>query len=117
VEYWLTGLCWVVGWLVVTGLTISPNGIIIVKDFQGRAAGDGFVQFTSPDLVDQALEKHKEKIGHRWEDCVQSISGSGNWLIIGTVVWYVCRLAVNCAGCVLNRTGSCDKSDCFVFWR
>jgi len=63
----------------VTGLPISPNGIIIVKDHQGRAAGDGFVQFTSPESVDRALEKHKEKIGHRWEDCVcQSRSGSGN---------------------------------------
>ena len=56
--------------LVVTGLPISPNGIIIVKDGQGRAAGDGFVQFTAPELVDRALEKHKEKIGHRWEDCM-----------------------------------------------
>ena len=56
--------------LVVTGLPIVPNGIVIVKDGQGRAAGDGFVQFTSPEQVDQALEKHKEKIGHRWEDCM-----------------------------------------------
>lgn len=64
--------------LVVTGMAIAPNGIIIVKDGQGRAAGDGFVQFTSPELVDQALEKHKEKIGHRWEDCLPvRVSGSG----------------------------------------
>jgi len=66
--------------LVVTGMPISPNGIVIVKDSQGRAAGDGFVQFTSPDQVDRALEKHKEKIGHRWERTVlQSVLG----LIIG----------------------------------
>lgn len=55
------------GLVVRTGLPIVPNGIIIVKDGQGRAAGDGFVQFTSPEQVDLALEKHKEKIGHRWE--------------------------------------------------
>jgi len=63
---------WVVVSVGVTGLPISPNGIIIVKDGQGRAAGDGYVQFTSPESVDRALEKHKEKIGHRWEDCTAS---------------------------------------------
>jgi len=55
-------------WVAVTGMAIAPGGILIVKDHLGRAAGDGFVQFTSPDLVDRALEKHKEKIGHRWEE-------------------------------------------------
>jgi len=68
----VTGLCGLWCRLVVTGLPIAPNGIIIVKDGQGRAAGDGYVQFTSPEVVDQALEKHKEKIGHRWEDCYAS---------------------------------------------
>jgi len=79
----------------VTGLPISPNGIIIVKDGQGRAAGDGYVQFTSPELVDQALEKHKEKIGHRWEDCMPvHIWVCGNWLIVTTVLGgLVCSLA------------------------
>jgi len=80
----VTAADWQVNWavlgcgLVVTGMAIVPNGIIIVKDGQGRAAGDGFVQFSSPDVVDQALEKHKEKIGHRWEDCLPvHVSGSG----------------------------------------
>lgn len=56
------------------GLPISPNGIIIVKDGQGRAAGDGYVQFTSPESVDRALEKHKEKIGHRYIEVFRSNS-------------------------------------------
>jgi hypothetical protein len=58
-------------------MAIAPGGILIVTDHMGRAAGDGFVQFTSPDLVDRALEKHKEKIGHRWEE----LSGAPLWAI------------------------------------
>ena len=60
-------------WLVLgcgfwlAGLAIVPNGITILTDSQGRTSGDGYVQFAAPDLVDRALEKHKEKIGHRWE--------------------------------------------------
>ena len=50
-----------------TGLAIAPNGINILTDHEGRTSGDGYVQFTSPDLVERALEKHKEKIGHRWD--------------------------------------------------
>lgn len=54
------------------GLAIAPNGIVIVTDHEGRAAGDGFVRFTSPDLVAKALEKHKEKIGHRYIEVFRS---------------------------------------------
>jgi hypothetical protein len=68
-------------WVAVTGMAIAPGGILIVTDHMGRAAGDGFVQFTSPDLVDRALEKHKEKIGHRWEE------------LSGTPLWATDRLA------------------------
>ncbi len=64
-------------WVDVTGMAIAPGGILIVTDHLGRAAGDGFVQFTSPDLVDRALEKHKEKIGHRWDE----LTGLRRWAI------------------------------------
>ena len=48
------------------GLPIVPNGINLPLDAQGRASGEAYVQFTTPEAVDKALEKHKEKIGHRW---------------------------------------------------
>jgi heterogeneous nuclear ribonucleoprotein F/H len=47
------------------GLEIVPNGITILLDQFGRTTGDAFVQFASMDLVEQALRKHKETIGHR----------------------------------------------------
>ncbi|KAK2712479.1 hypothetical protein QYM36_011239 [Artemia franciscana] len=48
------------------GLPIVPNGINLPLDAQGRASGEAYVQFTTPEAVDKALEKHKEKIGHRY---------------------------------------------------
>lgn len=63
----------------LTGLAIAPNGITILTDHLGRTAGDGFVQFTSADLVEQALKKHKEKIKHRW----------AKWLVL---VWYIGKM-------------------------
>lgn len=93
----MSGLCWVG---CDTGMAIVPNGIVIVKDGQGRAAGDGFVQFTSPELVDQALTKHKEKIGHRWARFPWTHVSCWVWysvvFINGSLVWYgglVCSLA------------------------
>ncbi|GFR74304.1 heterogeneous nuclear ribonucleoprotein H-like [Elysia marginata] len=49
-----------------TGLEIVPNGIMLPEDRQGRSTGEAFVQFASPDIAEGALEKHKERIGHRW---------------------------------------------------
>jgi len=62
-------------------VAIAPNGITILTDHLGRTAGDGFVQFTSADLVEQALKKHKEKIKHRWAD---DRLGFGTWFFM---VW------------------------------
>ena len=55
------------GW-VYTGLEIVPNGIMLPEDRQGRSTGDAYVQFASPDLCEKALLKHKQRIGHRWEE-------------------------------------------------
>ena len=44
-----------------------PNGITLPTDYQGRRTGEAYVQFVNKDVAERALEKHKEKIGHRWE--------------------------------------------------
>ena len=50
---------------VKPGLEIVPNGIDLVTDYNGRSSGDAYVQFADSDYAERALEKHKEKIGHR----------------------------------------------------
>lgn len=49
-------------------MEIVPNGIMLPEDRQGRSTGDAYVQFSTPDLCEKALLKHKERIGHRWEE-------------------------------------------------
>lgn len=48
------------------GLEIVPNGISLLSDGQGRSTGDAYVRFASADDAEQAQNKHKDKIGHRW---------------------------------------------------
>ena len=48
-------------------MEIAPYGITITLDQDGRCTGDAYVQFASPKDAEQALQKHKEKIGHRWD--------------------------------------------------
>lgn len=49
-----------------SGLEILPNGISLPTDFTGRSTGEAYVQFVNKDVAERALQKHKEKIGHRW---------------------------------------------------
>lgn len=49
-----------------SGLEILPNGISLPTDYTGRSTGEAYVQFINKDVAEQALQKHKEKIGHRW---------------------------------------------------
>ncbi|XP_003745268.1 heterogeneous nuclear ribonucleoprotein F [Galendromus occidentalis] len=55
-----------------SGLEIVPNGIVIPVDFNGRTAGDAYVQFASKEAAEKALEKHKERIGHRYIEIFKS---------------------------------------------
>lgn len=62
---------------------------MLPEDRQGRSTGDAYVQFASPDLCEKALLKHKERIGHRWEE--RASRGfiitycEGLWRVDGTV--------------------------------
>lgn len=44
-----------------------PNGITLPTDYSGRSTGEAYIQFSTAALAERALEKHKEKIGHRWD--------------------------------------------------
>jgi hypothetical protein len=50
----------------IAGLPIAPNGITLLTDHLGRTNGQAFVQFSTPDLVEKALERHKATIGRRF---------------------------------------------------
>ncbi|XP_045467613.1 heterogeneous nuclear ribonucleoprotein H2-like [Harmonia axyridis] len=49
-----------------TGLEIVPNGITLLTDYSGRSSGEAYVQFVNKDVAEKALQKHREKIGHRY---------------------------------------------------
>lgn len=55
-------------WVVWVGLEIVPNGITLLTDYSGRSSGEAYVQFVSKEVAEKALQKHREKIGHRWGD-------------------------------------------------
>ncbi|KAH9495429.1 Heteroproteinous nuclear ribonucleoprotein H [Bulinus truncatus] len=61
-----------------TGLEIVPNGIMLPEDRQGRSTGEAFVQFASPSIAERALEKHKERIGHRYIEIFKSSMSEAN---------------------------------------
>lgn len=66
-----------VGWV---GLEIVPNGISIPTDYMGRSSGEAYVQFANKEMAEKAMEKHKEKIGHRWGQEENWTGGTGGWM-------------------------------------
>lgn len=60
-----------------SGLEILPNGISLPTDYTGRSTGEAYVQFVNKDVAERALQKHKEKIGHRWGTGRYSYDGFG----------------------------------------
>lgn len=54
------------------GLEIEENGILMVVDFQGRASGEAFVQFTNGGDAERALGKNKASMGRRYIEVFKS---------------------------------------------
>lgn len=63
-------------WVVWVGLEIVPNGITLLTDYSGRSSGEAYVQFVNKEVAEKALQKHREKIGHRW-----GMGGEGHHLL------------------------------------
>ena len=70
-------------WCLWVGLEIVPNGIALPTDYQGRHTGEAYVQFVNKDTAQKALEKHKEKIAHRW-----------GWICKASKFWFVVTLQI-----------------------
>lgn len=63
------------------GLEIVPNGIMLPTDYNGRSTGEAYVQFINKEVAEKALQKHKEKIGHRWGSNKGGREGLTWWVI------------------------------------
>ena len=50
---------------LILGMEITNNGILMTSDYQGRSSGEAYVQFSSKQDGEKALEKNKQSIGHR----------------------------------------------------
>lgn len=49
------------------GLKITKDDITLPQDHDGKSTGEAYVQFSSKEDAQKALERHKQEIGHRWD--------------------------------------------------
>ncbi|XP_060894246.1 G-rich sequence factor 1 [Labrus mixtus] len=49
-----------------SGLDIVQNGITLVKNMKGKNSGEGYVQFSSQEAANKALQRDREVIGNRY---------------------------------------------------
>lgn len=54
------------------GIEIAPYGITLTMTQDGRPSGDAYVEFVSASEAQRAIQKNKEKIGHRYVEIFQS---------------------------------------------
>jgi len=55
-----------------SGLEIVSNGIVLPMDHQGRHTGDAYVEFVNSETAERSMDRHKEKIGHRYIEIFKS---------------------------------------------
>uniref|UniRef100_A0A2H1V9H7 SFRICE_000935 n=1 Tax=Spodoptera frugiperda TaxID=7108 RepID=A0A2H1V9H7_SPOFR len=48
------------------GLTVATDGVHLLSDVTGRASGEAFVHFVDKESAQEALNRDREKIGHRY---------------------------------------------------
>lgn len=46
-------------------LSVVPGGIVLQRDPMGNETGEAFVEFETKEDAEKALDKNREKIGHR----------------------------------------------------
>lgn len=94
-----------------TGLEIVPNGIMLPEDRQGRSTGEAFVQFASPEIAERAMDKHKERIGHRYIEIFKSSMSEANRA--GGGMRGGIRPLMGGGGGMMPRPGPYDRGDRF----
>ncbi|GAA6233557.1 G-rich sequence factor 1 [Lates japonicus] len=57
-----------------SGLDLVENGITIVRDHRGRNSGEAYVQFSSQEATDEALQRDRDVIGNRYIEVFPSTS-------------------------------------------
>ncbi|KAG6457014.1 heterogeneous nuclear ribonucleoprotein H2 [Manduca sexta] len=48
------------------GIAVAPDGVHLLSDHTGRASGEAFVHFVDKESAQEALNRDREKIGHRY---------------------------------------------------
>lgn len=85
------------------------NGITMVTDSRGRKSGVAYVQFTSQEAADEALQRDREIIGSRWE---ASLTLEFTWMFLWwprSALFYF----LSCLLLVVLFLISADTSRCF----
>lgn len=85
------------------------NGITMVTDSRGRKSGVAYVQFTSQEAADEALQRDREIIGSRWE---ASLTLEFTWMFLWwprSALFYF----LSCLLLVVLFLISADTSKCF----
>lgn len=85
------------------------NGITMATDSRGRKSGVAYVQFTSQEAADEALQRDREIIGSRWE---ASLTLEFTWMFL----WWPRSALFYFLSCLLLLVLfliSADTSRCF----